>query len=42
MKYDLIVIGAGPTGYIAAERAGHKGLKTLLVENRQLGVVCLN
>ena len=42
MKYDLIVIGAGPTGYIAAERAGHKGLKTLLVENRQLGGVCLN
>lgn len=40
--YDLIVIGAGPTGYIAAERAGERKQKVLLVESRQLGGVCLN
>lgn len=42
MDFDLIVIGAGPAGYVAAERAGERGLKVLLVENRQLGGVCLN
>lgn len=40
--YDLIVIGGGPGGYLAAERAAHKGLKTLLFEKRSLGGVCLN
>ncbi len=40
--YDLIVIGAGPGGYIAAERAAAKGLKTLLIEKGHLGGVCLN
>ena len=40
--YDLIVIGGGPGGYLAAERAGHAGLKTLLIEKRNLGGVCLN
>ena len=40
--YDLIIIGAGPGGYVAAERAGAKGLKVLLIENRKLGGVCLN
>ena len=40
--YDLIVIGAGPGGYIAAERAGHHGMKVLLIEKSQLGGVCLN
>jgi len=40
--YDLIIIGAGPGGYIAAERAGHHGMKVLLVEKKQLGGVCLN
>lgn len=40
--YDLIVIGAGPGGYVAAERAGERGLSVLLVENRKLGGVCLN
>ncbi|PKM96335.1 MAG: dihydrolipoyl dehydrogenase [Firmicutes bacterium HGW-Firmicutes-1] len=40
--FDLIVIGGGPAGYIAAERAGHAGLKTLLIEKRNLGGVCLN
>ncbi|MCL2814262.1 MAG: dihydrolipoyl dehydrogenase [Oscillospiraceae bacterium] len=40
--YDLIVIGGGPAGYNAAERAAHGGLKTLLAEKRALGGVCLN
>ena len=42
MVYDLIVIGGGPGGYLAAERAAHAGLKTLLFEKRALGGVCLN
>jgi len=42
MTYDLIVIGGGPAGYLAAERAGHAGLTTLLIEKRSLGGVCLN
>ncbi len=40
--YELIVIGAGPGGYIAAERAGHAGKKVLLVEKAHLGGVCTN
>lgn len=40
--YDLIVIGGGPGGYLAAERGAHAGLKTLLFEKRSLGGVCLN
>lgn len=40
--FDLIVIGGGPAGYNAADRAGHAGLKTLLIEKRALGGVCLN
>ena len=40
--YDLIVIGGGPGGYLAAERASQRGLKTLLFEKRSLGGVCLN
>ncbi len=42
MDYDLIVLGGGPGGYLAAERAGGAGLRTLLVEERALGGVCLN
>ncbi|MDD4495356.1 MAG: dihydrolipoyl dehydrogenase [Eubacteriales bacterium] len=42
MLYDLIIIGGGPAGYLAAERAGHAGLKTLLIEKRFVGGVCLN
>ncbi|MBQ7485545.1 MAG: dihydrolipoyl dehydrogenase [Oscillospiraceae bacterium] len=42
MAYDVIVLGGGPGGYIAAERAGHAGLKTLLIEKRALGGTCLN
>ncbi len=40
--YDLIIIGAGPGGYIAAERAGAAGKKVLLVEKGHLGGVCTN
>jgi len=40
--YDLGIIGAGPAGYIAAEKAGKNGLKTVLFDNRYLGGVCLN
>ncbi|MCS6771028.1 MAG: dihydrolipoyl dehydrogenase [Kiritimatiellae bacterium] len=40
--YDLIVIGAGPGGYVAAERAGSRGLRVLLIEQAKLGGVCLN
>jgi len=42
MVYDLIVLGGGPAGYLAAERAGHAGLKTVVIEKRNLGGVCLN
>ena len=40
--YDLIIIGGGPAGYNAAEKAAHGGLKTLVIEKRALGGVCLN
>ncbi len=40
--FDLIVIGGGPGGYNAAERAAEKGLKTCVVEERALGGTCLN
>ena len=40
--FDLIVLGGGPAGYNAAERAAHAGLKTLVIEKRALGGVCLN
>ncbi len=42
MIYDLIILGGGPAGYLASERAAHAGLKTLLLEKRALGGVCLN
>lgn len=41
-NFDVIVIGGGPGGYLAAERAAHEGLKTLLFEKNSLGGVCLN
>jgi dihydrolipoamide dehydrogenase len=41
-NYDLVVIGAGPGGYVAAIRAGQLGLKTAIVEREALGGVCLN
>jgi len=40
--YDIIIIGAGPGGYVMAERAGRKGKKVLLIEKAHLGGVCLN
>lgn len=42
MIYDLIVIGGGPAGYLAAERAGRAGLSVMLAEKRFIGGVCLN
>ncbi|MBQ6263217.1 MAG: dihydrolipoyl dehydrogenase [Clostridia bacterium] len=41
-KFDLIVLGGGPAGYNAAERAAHEGMKMLVIEERELGGVCLN
>lgn len=40
--YDLAIIGGGPGGYVAAERAGAAGLRTVLFERKSLGGVCLN
>ncbi len=42
MTYDLIVIGSGPGGYVAAIRASQLGMKTAIVERAELGGVCLN
>ncbi|MDX1687722.1 MAG: dihydrolipoyl dehydrogenase [Candidatus Promineifilaceae bacterium] len=41
-QYDVIVLGAGPAGYVAAIRAAQLGLKTAIVEKESLGGVCLN
>lgn len=41
-NYDLIVIGAGPGGYVAAIRAAQAGMKTALIERDQIGGTCLN
>ncbi len=40
--YDIAIIGGGPGGYVAAEKAGKKGLKAILFEKKDLGGVCLN
>ncbi len=42
MNYDLIVIGSGPGGYVAAIRASQLGMKTAVVERESLGGICLN
>ena len=42
MQYDIIVIGGGPGGYVSAIRASQLGMKTALVEKRELGGTCLN
>ncbi len=42
MNYDLIVIGSGPGGYVAAIRASQLGFKTAIVEKAELGGICLN
>ncbi len=41
-SFDVIVIGAGPGGYVAAIRASHLGLKVAIVEREHLGGICLN
>ena len=40
--FDLAILGGGPAGYVAAERAGAAGLSTVLFEKKALGGVCLN
>jgi dihydrolipoamide dehydrogenase len=42
MNYDIIVLGSGPGGYVAAIRAAQLGMKTAVVEKAELGGVCLN
>lgn len=42
MEYDIIIIGAGPAGYVAAIRAGQLGLKTALIEKKYMGGMCLS
>ena len=42
MKYDIIVLGSGPGGYVTAIRASQLGFKTAIVEKESLGGVCLN
>lgn len=42
MNYDLIVIGSGPGGYVAAVKSAQKGMKTAVVERENLGGICLN
>lgn len=37
MDYDVLIIGAGPSGYVAAIRAGQVGLKTAIVEKQYIG-----
>lgn len=42
MNYDIIVIGSGPGGYVAAIRAAQLGFKTAIIEREELGGICLN
>ena len=42
MNFDIAIIGGGPAGYTAAERAGANGLKAVLFEKKAIGGVCLN
>ncbi|HYM93567.1 MAG TPA: FAD-dependent oxidoreductase, partial [Chitinophagaceae bacterium] len=42
MVYDLVVIGSGPGGYVAAIRASQLGFKTAIIEKEVLGGICLN
>ena len=42
MKYDVIVLGSGPGGYVTAIRASQLGLKTAVIEKESLGGICLN
>jgi len=42
MSYDMIVLGSGPGGYVAAIRAAQLGMKTAIIERESLGGICLN
>lgn len=42
MAYDIVVVGSGPGGYVAAIRASQLGLKTAIIEKESLGGICLN
>ena len=42
MAYDVVVVGSGPGGYVAAIRASQLGLKTAIIEKESLGGICLN
>ena len=42
MKYDIIVIGSGPGGYVTAIRASQLGFKVAVIEKENLGGICLN
>jgi len=41
-SYDLVVVGGGPGGYVAAIRAAQLGMKTVVIEANHLGGICLN
>ena len=41
LMHELIILGGGPAGYLAAERAGAAGLATALIEKNKIGGVCL-
>ena len=42
MAYDVVVLGSGPGGYVAAIRASQLGFKTAIIERESLGGICLN
>ena len=42
MKYDIIIIGSGPGGYVTGIRASQLGFKVAIVEKENLGGICLN
>jgi dihydrolipoamide dehydrogenase len=42
MEFDVIILGSGPGGYVAAIRASQLGLKTAIIEKESLGGICLN
>ena len=42
MKYDIIIIGSGPGGYVTGIRASQLGFKTAIIEKESLGGICLN
>ncbi|MFC2126329.1 FAD-dependent oxidoreductase, partial [Bacteroidota bacterium] len=41
-SYDLLIIGSGPGGYVAAIRASQLGMKVAVIEKAELGGICLN